>query len=93
MRLEVDRERCVGAGMCVLTAPEVFGQDEEDGRVRLLDRRTIDRPGGAGRGAPWLGISRFPRGPCPRRRSARRSRRRVAGPWPSPVRWGSRWRS
>ncbi|MFI6306944.1 ferredoxin [Amycolatopsis thailandensis] len=37
MRLEVDRERCVGAGMCVLTAPEVFGQDEEDGRVRLLD--------------------------------------------------------
>ncbi|AIG79358.1 hypothetical protein ED92_36090 [Amycolatopsis sp. MJM2582] len=38
MRLEVDRERCVGAGMCVLTAPEVFAQDEEDGRVRLLDR-------------------------------------------------------
>ncbi len=33
----MDRERCVGAGMCVLTAPEVFGQDEEDGRVRLLD--------------------------------------------------------
>ncbi|EMD26332.1 hypothetical protein C791_3461 [Amycolatopsis azurea DSM 43854] len=27
----------MGAGMCVLTAPEVFGQDEEDGRVRLLD--------------------------------------------------------
>ncbi|HET6286139.1 MAG TPA: ferredoxin [Amycolatopsis sp.] len=37
MKIEVDRERCVGAGMCVLTAPEVFGQDEEDGRVRLLD--------------------------------------------------------
>ncbi|WP_410652917.1 ferredoxin [Amycolatopsis sp. cmx-4-54] len=38
MKLEVDRERCVGAGMCVLTAPEVFAQDDEDGRVRLLDR-------------------------------------------------------
>ncbi|WP_410658907.1 ferredoxin [Amycolatopsis sp. lyj-112] len=37
MKLEVDRERCVGAGNCVLTAPEVFDQDEEDGRVRLLD--------------------------------------------------------
>ncbi|AGM03953.1 ferredoxin [Amycolatopsis keratiniphila] len=37
MKLEVDRERCVGAGMCVLTAPGVFEQDEEDGRVRLLD--------------------------------------------------------
>ncbi|WP_414940047.1 ferredoxin [Amycolatopsis sp. cmx-11-51] len=37
MKLEVDRERCVGAGMCVLTAPEVFGQDEVDGRVRLLE--------------------------------------------------------
>ncbi|MGW5703435.1 ferredoxin [Amycolatopsis japonica] len=42
MRLEVDRERCVGAGMCVLTAPEVFAQDEEDGRVRLLDRDPVE---------------------------------------------------
>ncbi len=42
MRLEVDRERCVGAGMCVLTAPEVFEQDEEDGRVRLLDREPAE---------------------------------------------------
>ncbi|MEU3626980.1 ferredoxin [Amycolatopsis coloradensis] len=37
MRLEVDRERCIGAGMCVLTAPDVFEQDEQDGRVRLLE--------------------------------------------------------
>ncbi|MFJ8909787.1 ferredoxin [Amycolatopsis sp. NPDC102389] len=42
MRLEVDRERCVGAGMCVLTAPEVFEQDEEDGRVRVLDHDPAD---------------------------------------------------
>lgn len=37
MKVTVDRERCIGAGMCALTAPEVFDQDEEDGRVILLD--------------------------------------------------------
>ncbi|AOS63123.1 ferredoxin [Actinoalloteichus hymeniacidonis] len=36
MRVEVDRQRCVGAGMCALTAPEMFDQDEHDGRVVLL---------------------------------------------------------
>ncbi|MFI9802968.1 ferredoxin [Streptomyces sp. NPDC052301] len=35
-RLHVDRERCIGAGMCALTAPEVFDQDVDDGRVLLL---------------------------------------------------------
>jgi ferredoxin len=41
MRIEADRELCIGAGMCALTAPELFGQDDEDGRVLLL------------RTAPW----------------------------------------
>jgi ferredoxin len=36
LRLDVDRERCVGAGMCALTAPEVFDQDDEEGLVVLL---------------------------------------------------------
>lgn len=27
--LAVDRERCIGAGQCVLTAPELFDQDDE----------------------------------------------------------------
>ncbi|OKI48761.1 ferredoxin [Streptomyces sp. TSRI0281] len=36
MRLGVDRERCAGAGMCALTAPAVFDQDEEEGLVILL---------------------------------------------------------
>lgn len=35
-RLRVERERCIGAGMCALTAPEVFDQDPEDGHVLLL---------------------------------------------------------
>ncbi|MCX0269663.1 ferredoxin [Nocardia zapadnayensis] len=37
MELVVDRERCIGAGMCALLAPEVFDQDEADGRVLLRD--------------------------------------------------------
>ncbi|MFC4536138.1 ferredoxin [Sphaerisporangium dianthi] len=36
MRIKADTERCVGAGMCALTAPEVFDQSEEDGTVLLL---------------------------------------------------------
>ncbi|WP_308163129.1 ferredoxin [Nocardia alni] len=34
----MDRERCIDAGMCVLTAPGAFDQDTEDGRAALLDR-------------------------------------------------------
>lgn len=34
--LSVDRERCIGAGMCAMTAPEVFDQDPDDGLVLLL---------------------------------------------------------
>lgn len=37
MELGIDRERCIGAGMCALIAPEVFDQDTNDGRVLLLD--------------------------------------------------------
>ncbi|MGY0008039.1 ferredoxin [Micromonospora sp. I033] len=38
VRVGVDRGRCCGAGNCVMTAPEVFDQDDEDGLVLL--RRT-----------------------------------------------------
>ena len=37
MRVEVDADRCCAAGQCVLTAPEVFDQDEDTGVVVLLD--------------------------------------------------------
>ncbi|GAA2352589.1 ferredoxin [Nonomuraea africana] len=37
MVITVDRERCASSGQCALAAPEVFTQDEEDGRVVLLD--------------------------------------------------------
>jgi ferredoxin len=37
MRVKADTDRCIGAGMCVLTAPEVFDQSEDDGTVLLLE--------------------------------------------------------
>ncbi|MCU7820533.1 ferredoxin [Kitasatospora sp. DSM 101779] len=41
MQVTVDQDRCCGSGQCVLTAPAVFDQSDEDGLVRLL------RPGPA----------------------------------------------
>jgi ferredoxin len=37
MRVVVDVARCRGAGLCALTAPDVFDQDEEEGTVLVLD--------------------------------------------------------
>jgi ferredoxin len=36
MQIDVDREICIGAGVCVLAVPDIFDQDPEDGRVQLL---------------------------------------------------------
>ncbi|MEC3992456.1 ferredoxin [Actinacidiphila sp. DG2A-62] len=36
MRITVDTDKCCGAGQCVLAAPDVFDQREEDGIVVLL---------------------------------------------------------
>lgn len=37
MKVTVDEGRCCGAGQCVLIAPEVFDQRDEDGIVVVLD--------------------------------------------------------
>ncbi|MGW0196465.1 ferredoxin [Nonomuraea sp. NPDC003201] len=37
MNVTVDTDKCCGAGSCVLLAPEVFDQGEDDGIVILLD--------------------------------------------------------
>lgn len=34
--VRIDEHKCIGAGQCVLAAPEVFDQREEDGIVVLL---------------------------------------------------------
>jgi ferredoxin len=36
VKIEADRARCIGAGMCVMTAEEVFDQDD-DGIVVVLE--------------------------------------------------------
>ncbi|MER6090030.1 ferredoxin [Streptomyces bluensis] len=36
MKVSVDEAKCCGAGQCVLLAPEVFDQRDEDGIVVLL---------------------------------------------------------
>jgi len=37
MQVEVDVPKCVASGQCVLIAPDVFDQRDEDGLVVLLD--------------------------------------------------------
>lgn len=36
LQIQADTERCVGAGMCALTAPALFDQSDHDGTVVLL---------------------------------------------------------
>ncbi|MBX6766045.1 MAG: ferredoxin [Actinomadura rubrobrunea] len=36
MKVVADRNVCIGAGNCVMTAPDVFDQSEDDGTVVLL---------------------------------------------------------
>ncbi|MEV0383204.1 ferredoxin [Nonomuraea sp. NPDC050643] len=37
MKIIVDEDKCCGAGQCVLIAPDVFDQREDDGIVILLE--------------------------------------------------------
>lgn len=39
VKVSVDAHRCVGAGQCVRTVPEVFDQRESDGIVLLLEEQ------------------------------------------------------
>ena len=41
MRVKVDREKCVRAENCVVTAPTVFTIDEF-GKARLVDPNSVD---------------------------------------------------
>jgi ferredoxin len=40
MKITVDQDKCVASGQCVLVAPEVFDQRDEDGIVVLLQEQT-----------------------------------------------------
>lgn len=43
MEVVVDEGKCCGAGTCVMVAPEVFDQREDDGIVVLLDAEPPER--------------------------------------------------
>ncbi len=36
LKVNIDKNKCVGSGQCVFLAPIVFGQREEDGIAELL---------------------------------------------------------
>ncbi|WNI23156.1 ferredoxin [Streptomyces sp. ITFR-16] len=53
MRIDIDRDVCIGAGQCALAAPKVFTQDD-DGLSELLPEAEAE--GGAGPAAgPMVG--------------------------------------
>jgi ferredoxin len=37
MKIIADTSKCVGAGQCVLTEPELFDQSEDDGTIIVLN--------------------------------------------------------
>jgi ferredoxin len=57
MRVTADREVCMGAGLCALTAPKVFDQDD-DGLVTVLAAEPDDEARTAAREAAMLCPSR-----------------------------------
>jgi ferredoxin len=50
VRIEANRDVCIGAGMCVMTAPELFDQDD-DGFVVLLTGEVPEEEAGRARRA------------------------------------------
>ncbi|GAA5050851.1 ferredoxin [Nocardia callitridis] len=45
MKVLLDEDKCIGSGQCVMAAPEVFDQRDEDGIAFLLtDAVTDDEP-------------------------------------------------
>lgn len=42
MKIVADTGKCVGAGQCARTAPELFDQGEDDGLVVVLDAEPGD---------------------------------------------------
>jgi ferredoxin len=61
MRVTIDQDRCIASGQCVLTAPDVFDQREDDGIAVLLNtepspgsREDVRRAAG---GCPALAIA------------------------------------
>jgi ferredoxin len=37
VKFDIDLDKCVGAGVCAIAAPEVFDQNDDDGIIVVLD--------------------------------------------------------
>ncbi|WP_407562715.1 ferredoxin [Streptomyces sp. 184] len=51
MEVRVDRDRCVGSGLCMMHVPAVFDQSEDDGKVLLTTAHPAAALGRSVRGA------------------------------------------
>jgi ferredoxin len=56
VRVAVERDRCIGSGMCVLLAPAVFDQDPDEAVVVLL----VESPPERERAAVEQAVDRCP---------------------------------
>jgi ferredoxin len=56
VKIAVDRDRCIGSGMCAMTAPDIFDQDPDEAVVVLLD----EAPPEAQRPAVQQAVDRCP---------------------------------
>jgi ferredoxin len=54
MHVTIHEEKCIGAGQCVLSAPSVFDQRDDDGVVILLNADPSDSEGADVRDAAAL---------------------------------------
>ena len=54
MKVSIEPRKCIAAGQCVLKAPMVFDQQEEDGIVILLNAHPLDKDAEAARLAARL---------------------------------------
>jgi ferredoxin len=42
VRVEIDADKCIGSGACVIACPEVFGQDDSGVVVLLQDSPGVE---------------------------------------------------
>lgn len=42
LKIVIDHERCAGMGVCVLAAPHVFDQSDEDGKVFVIENANTE---------------------------------------------------
>lgn len=47
MKAKVDRDECIGCGLCVTICPEVFDLDDEDIAIVIADPIPLEVEGGA----------------------------------------------